>query len=159
MQVKRVSLAEWAEILPADEGEVFHRPEVLEVLDEHAPGEFQLYCGFTGEEPVGLMPVFVREVTVGRAVLSPPPGFSVPRLGPVMRPTSPKRRKREELNRAFTEGVLEATDAKDTLTLFWMIGGVGYTDPRPYMWEDFDVTLPSVVRLRVRWCGFDGIST
>lgn len=147
MQVQRISLGEWAEVLPAAKSEVFHKPEVLAVLAEHAPGDLRLYCGYRGDEPVALLPAFVREAPVGTAVLTPPPGFSVPRLGPVMNETSSKRRKQEQTNRKFTEAVLDATGARDALTLFWSVGGVGYADPRPYAWEGFDITPKHAYRL------------
>src|SRR6056297_1624637 len=98
MEIRQLSVAEWGEALPADGFEVFHTPAALGVLDDHAAGELRLYGGFKGDRPVGLMPLVVRESTVGRAVLSPPPGFSIPRLGPLIMPASPKRRKREKVN-------------------------------------------------------------
>lgn len=43
--------------------------------------------------------------SVGTAVTSPP-GFGVPRLGPILLPASPKRPKQERVNPEFTESVL-----------------------------------------------------
>jgi len=54
-------------------------------------------------------------------------------------PTSPKQRKRERVNRRFTEAVLEELGVDDSLTLFRSICTAEYTDPRPYRWADMDV--------------------
>ena len=139
MNVERISLSEWGDAIPADGVEVFHTPDVLEVMDAHAAGKLRLFGGYWGQELVGVLPVFVREYPGVTAVLSPPPGLSVSRLGPVLMSKSPKRRKQEELNRTFTEEVLETIGAHDALTLFGMVFSTAYTDPRPYMWTGFDV--------------------
>lgn len=139
MKVRRISLSEWSDALPTDGIEVFHTPDVLRIMDDYATGELQLFGGFKGRELVGFLPVFVRDYPGVSVVLSPPPGFSVSRMGPVLMPRSPKRRKREELNRTFTEEVLRAIRADDMLTLFGMVLSTAYTDPRPYMWSGFDV--------------------
>ncbi|WP_254272294.1 GNAT family N-acetyltransferase [Haloarcula marina] len=108
-------------------------------MDEYEPGELRLLGGFRGQQPVGLFPVFVREKYSLRFVVSPPPGLSVPWLGPVLMPTSPKQRKREKLNERFTEAVLEAVDVDSRRTLFGMVGTPKYGDPRPYLWENLNV--------------------
>lgn len=139
MDVRRITLAEWADERPDVVDEVFHTPEALAVLDDHATGELHLYGGFKGQELAGVLPAFVRRYPGLTAVLSPPPGVSVSRLGPLVMPTSPKRRKRERLNRRFTEALLEAINADDPLTAVGIVSSTGYTDPRPYADAGFDV--------------------
>lgn len=139
MNVHEVSLSEWEDVLPTAGIEVFHRPEVLRVMDAHATGELRLFVGFRGQEPVGVLPVFLRTVLGVTVVLSPPPGLSVSRLGPVVMAKSPKRRKQENLNHAFTEAVLDAIRADNALTLLGMVFSTEYDDPRPYQREGFDV--------------------
>lgn len=76
---------------------------------------------------------------MGRAVLSPPPAMGISRMGPVLMPNSPKRRKQEKVNRRFTEEVLDVLELDDRFTLFRMLGATEYTDPRPFNWAGFEV--------------------
>lgn len=139
MNVERIDLSEWDRMLPSTGFEVFHTPEALSVLNEHADGELHLLGATKGEQPLALVPAFVQRRSMGTAVLSPPPGLGVPRLGPVLMPTSPKRRKREKLNREFAEAVVDRLGGDDSRTLFRMECNVTYDDPRPYVWAEFDI--------------------
>ena len=139
MRIERLTLTDWAEALPASGFEPFHTAEALSVLDDYASGRLQLFAGYNGQNPVALLPLFVQRRTVGSVVASPPPGFGVPRLGPILMPASPKRSKQERLNRQFAEGIVEELSLDDSRTLFRMIGNTAYTDPRPYRWAEFDV--------------------
>ena len=165
MRVEQIDLSEWESALPSDGFEVFHLPEALEVLDRHVDAEMKLFGGFKGQHPIALLPLFVRRRSAATAVLSPPPGFNVPRLGPIMMPTSPKRRKQEQVNREFTrqvldlvgpdvgldrrladvgvesafaDRVLDALDVDSRLLLVRMLTNTQYADPRPYVWSDID---------------------
>ncbi|MFB6130629.1 MAG: GNAT family N-acetyltransferase [Salinigranum sp.] len=149
MRIEEIGLSTWRENVPKSGFTPFHLPEALEVIDSHFDGEMRLYGGFKGQELVSMLPLFVRERVVGRAVFSPPPGLGVPRLGPVLMPTSPKRRKKEKVNREFTEAVLSELDLDDRLTLFRMICPPAYADPRPYRWSDLDVETLFTYRLSV----------
>jgi len=140
MDVKEISFSEWDAALPAEGIEPFHTTEALEVMDSHWAGEVRLFGGFKGHEPIGLLPVFVRHHPLGRLISSPPVGFGIGRLGPVLMPTSPKQRKRESVNKRFVRSVVETLDATDQLTLFRMVGRTTYGDPRPFKWDGFDTT-------------------
>jgi hypothetical protein len=140
MRLEELSLGEWERALPSTGFEVFHTPSALSTLADHVPGSLRLFGGFKGDQPVGLLPVFVRNRSVGRAALSPPPSRSVPRLGPLTMPTSPKRRKRERVNRRFTEAVLDELDVDSSRALFRVTCPLSYEDPRPYVWSDLDVS-------------------
>jgi len=166
MRVERLDLSEWESALPDDGFEVFHLPEALDALDRHVDAEMQLFGGFKGQQPIALLPAFVQRKSVGTAVTSPPPGAGVPRLGPILMPTSPKRRKREKVNNEFTasvlervgtdldlderlaeagvdspvaESVLDRLDVDSRLTLFRMECNAAYGDPRPYAWGNLRV--------------------
>jgi hypothetical protein len=134
MEVEQVTLSEWADVLPADGFEVFHHPDALAVVGEHAQGELRLLGGFKGDQPVGLLPLFVRELPLATAVFSPPPSMGIPRLGPLVMPNSPKQRKRERVNRRFTEAVMDEVGSDGTGTLRRLQCPVGYDDPRPLAW-------------------------
>lgn len=139
MNLQRIDESEWADALPDSGFEVFHTPEALAVVGRHADGELQLYAGYNGDRPVALLPIVVQNRAAGSAALSPPPALGIPRLGPLLMPASPKRRKRERLNRQFTDELLEALGARDRWTLFRTICSPTYPDPRPYTWAGFDV--------------------
>ncbi len=139
MRVEQITFEEWGTELPKSGFEVFHLPEALSVITEHLDAECRLYAAKKGQETVGLLPLFIEERRVGRAVLSPPPGLSIPRLGPLLMPNSPKLRKREQLNQALIEGVLEDVGADSSTTLFRMLTSLDYTDPRPLSWNGLDL--------------------
>lgn len=140
MRVERVTLDTWAEVLPTSGFEVFHTPPALQVLGDHADGTLELFVGYKGQQPVAMLPLVVRESVLSTMVFSPPPAMNVPRLGPVMMPTSPKRRKQERVNQRFTSAVLEALDTDSPLEVVRLVCNTGYTDPRPFKWHDFDVS-------------------
>lgn len=137
MDIERLTLAEWGEALPRSGFEVFHDPDALTVLDAHTDAEMRLYGAFKGQQAVGLLPVFVDEKSVGRTVFSPPVSLGVPRLGPIINPNSPKRRKWERINGELAEAVADDLETDRRSTLFRMTCPVGYDDPRPYDWNGF----------------------
>ncbi|WP_129116667.1 GNAT family N-acetyltransferase [Halegenticoccus tardaugens] len=139
MRVEQLDLNAWGDALPSSGFEVFHTPAALSVLDEHASGQLRLYGGFKGEQPIALLPVVLRQQSVGTAMLSPPPAMGVPRLGPVIMSPSPKRRKQERVNREFTKEVLEELEIDSSLSLLRMVCNTAYDDPRPYVWNDLSV--------------------
>ncbi len=139
MRLERLQLSDWDELLPDSKFGVFHTAAGLRVLDEHTPGELHLYGGFKGQEPVGLAPVFIRETLNFRMVLSPPPGYGVRELGPLLYPISPKRNKQETLNRKFTEQLIDTLDADSMRTLFRMSTTPYHRDVRPFQWAGFNV--------------------
>lgn len=149
MNVETLSLDEWERHLPNSGFEVFHTREALEVMDRHFPGELRLYGGFNGEQAVGLLPVFVRRRSIGRTVVSPPPSTGTPHLGPIVMSNSPKRRKREQINRQFVEGVLDELTARSSRTLLRLVCSTDYTDPRPFRWEGLDVRTDFTYHLNV----------
>lgn len=139
MRVEQLSLSEWDELLPDSNCGVFHTPEGLRVLDRHAAGDLHVFGGFEGEQPIGLLPLFIRERFNFRTVLSPPPGFGVRDLGPVFLPVSPKRRKQEKVEKNFIKEIIDTVDADHRMTIFRMSGGTFYRDPRPFWWAGFNV--------------------
>jgi len=147
MDVREIGISEWGDVLPETGFDVFHTPEALQVVDAHTPGELRLFGGFKGKQPVGLLPVFIRERAGVRMVFSPPPSVGVQKLGPVMMSPSPKPRKQEGVNRRFTEKILDTVDANSSTALFRMTCTPNYGDPRPYSWNDFDVKPKFTYRL------------
>jgi len=149
MDVEQIDIDDWRDGLPPSGFEPFHTPDGLSVLERHAPGQLHLYGGYKGDHLVALMPLFVRDLTVGRAIFSPPPSMGIPRLGPLVMPNSPKRRSQEKVNNRFVEGVLEDVDAHSQRTFLYILAGTDYEDPRPFTWEEFDVEPNFTYRLPV----------
>lgn len=149
MDIELLSLDEWEDALPSSGFELFHAPAALDVLDDHTVGDLRLYGGFKGDQPVGLFPVLVQDRAVGRAVMSPPPGFGIPRLGPLVMPASPKRRKQEKVNGRFAEQVLEELDIDSSLTVFRSVCPTSYPDPRPYVWSNLSLSTQFTYHLDV----------
>jgi hypothetical protein len=149
MRIERLSLTEWEDELPASGFEPFHAAPALSVLGEHSAAEMVLLGGYKGQHLVGLFPAFVREKSVGKAILSPPPSLGVTRLGPLVLPNSPKRRKQEKVNIRFTEGVIDELDADGRFSFLRLIGSTEYTDPRPYIWNDFEISPSFTYRIDV----------
>jgi len=149
MRLEHLPLSEWDAALPRSGFEPFHTADALGVLDEHASGELRLFAGYNGQNPVGLLPLFVQQRSVGTVVTSPPPSLGVPRLGPILMPASPKRSKQERLNRRFAAAVVDELGLESSRTLFRIVGNTAYTDPRPYRWREFEITTSFTYRLDV----------
>lgn len=140
MEIEQLTLSEWERELPDTGFQVFHRPELLELLVEYSgTDELRLYAGLKGDHVVALLPVFVNHTRIGLTTYSsPPPGLHVPYLGAIVMPTSPKVRKCERVNNRFTTGVLDRLDL-DARSLVFLVCSPEYTDPRPYEWEELSV--------------------
>ncbi len=149
MQLERLSLSEWTDVLPNSGFEPFHSSAALAVVDDYTDGDLLLFAGFKGDRPVALLPVWRQNRAVGRVLMSPPPGMGISRLGPILDPASPKQSKYEKLNRTFTDQIVDAIDATATSSLFRMTCNTAYTDPRPYEWAGFDIETFWTYRLDV----------
>ncbi|RRJ31823.1 GNAT family N-acetyltransferase [Halocatena pleomorpha] len=149
MHIETLTFSDWGKALPATGFEWSHTPETLRVLDRHAK-DVCLYGGYKGQQLVGLLPAVVRTELFATAIISPPPGFGIPQMGPILMPTSPKQRKREIVNKEFTQAILETVAAHDPCTLFGVSCSTTYTDPRPYLWAGFDVESRFTYQLALR---------
>lgn len=149
MRIEQLTLTDWADALPTHGFEPFHTADALSVLEDHVPGDLYLFGGYKGHNLVALVPLFVHQRLFGSVVTSPPPGYSVHRLGPLLMPASPKRSKQERLNRRFAEGIVDELSLRSPQTLFRMIANTAYTDPRPYRWSDFSVKTSFTYNLSV----------
>ncbi|ELY67297.1 lipid II:glycine glycyltransferase FemX [Natrinema versiforme] len=147
MHLTDLTFSEWDDTLPETGFGPFHTSDSLRVIDEHTAGDLYLFGGYRGEQPVGLMPLFLRDQPFVTGALSPPPGFGIHRMGPILMPTSPKRRKQEKINRTFIEGILSVLDIDRSLLLFRLSCDTTYADPRPFRWAGFDVDFRFTYRL------------
>lgn len=139
MNIEKVTLGEWEQLLPDSGFTPFHTPAALFVMNDYSKGELQLLAGFHEQQPLALLPVFVRKEYPLTIIVSPPPGLSVPWLGPVLISQSANQQWHETLNQNFAREVLRVLDADKLRTLFGLVGSPEYTDPRPYSWENLGV--------------------
>lgn len=149
MRIEQLDFVEWEAALPDTGFEVFHTAEALSVLDRHTTSDLILLAGYRGNQLVAMYPVFVQRTGGVRVISSPPPAMSVPQLGPIMMPTSSKRRKQEKVNCEFTNGVLNELNINSSWALCRIICPPEYTDPRPYQWAGFSVEPSFTYRLAV----------
>ncbi len=119
----------------------FHRYEALEVIAEHSGATLHPYAGFKGQEPVGIFPVF--EISKGpvSAAFSPPPDLKISYLGPALiHNGNLKRRRLERTNKRFVNGCLDEVQSTIDPKFSLIRTAIGYTDPRPFMWREYDST-------------------
>jgi hypothetical protein len=159
MRIERLDFDDWTAALPKTGFEVFHTAEALSVLSQHTTGDLILLGGYRGDQLVAMCPVFIRQRGGFRVISSPPPGMSVPRLGPILMPTSPKRRKQEKVNREFTDGTLDELDVRSSGTLCRMVCAPQISDPRPYQWAGLAVEPSFTYRLLVDGQSADDLLT
>ena len=134
--------ATWDEyVRESPTGTFFHRFDVLEVVERHASARLTPLVGHKGQEPVGIFPIFeIRKGGVSTA-FSPPPGLGLPFMGPIhLNEANLSRRKRERRRQKFVEGSLERIDETIGPRYTRICTPVGYEDPRPFSWNDYETT-------------------
>lgn len=145
VRVRRASadlLDRWDDLVRSSpDGTPFHRRAALWVMADHSDTTFHPLVGYKGEEPVGIFPVFAHSTFGVNAAFSPPPNLRVMYLGPARCNFAKlKRRRAEKRHHRFVEAALE-----------WINDVIGprythirtvpsYPDPRPFRWNEFDVT-------------------
>lgn len=122
------------------EAMALHRHEALAATASASDATLHLLCGFKGQEPVGLLPLF--ETTRGplRFVYSPPTELELPYLGPLLLDSGQlKQRKAEQWHRRFVDGCVDWLDRNVDADLVSIRTTDRYPDVRPFLWNDFEV--------------------
>jgi len=137
-----VDATEWNGFVSrAPDASVFHRAEPLRLLESHTGTTLHPLVGYKGQEPIGVLPVFERTVGPITMAVSPPEGFEVFSLGPVLTdPGQLKQRKVERRNRALVEGCLEWIDDELSPEITHIRSTDRHSDLRPFQAHGFDVT-------------------
>lgn len=132
----------WNELVErSEQTSPFHRYEALEVIADHSGATLYPFVGYNGDQPIGLFPVFELQRWPLRTAFSPPPDLEVSYLGPAqLDGSSPKQRKAERQHRQFVESVFEEVRKEISPHYAHVRAGVGYDDPRPFIWNDFEPT-------------------
>jgi hypothetical protein len=122
------------------EATVFHRSGALGAMAGYTGDRLARLVGYRGEEPVGLLPVFVRRVAGTTVAFSPPPNLLVPYLGPaLLTPPNCKPSKAERWHGAFVDAALDWLHGHTGPSYVHLRNGYRYTDPRPLSWNGFRV--------------------
>lgn len=133
---------EWNELVDqSPQRTPFHRFEVLDTLRDYSNATLYPFVGYKGQEPVGLFPMFSLSRGPIRVASSPPPDLKISYLGPILlNHENIKQRKAEKRHRRFNEAVYEEIENEIDPQYVHVRTGTEYTDPRPFIWSDFDVT-------------------
>lgn len=119
----------------------FHRRSALESIARHHGQREHPLVGYKGQEPVGLFPLFETKIGPFTAVGSPPVETEIAYMGPLqIGLDGAKQRKVETARRRFIEGSLEWIDTRLDPDLVHVQCANGFTDVRPFLWNDFEVT-------------------
>ncbi|WP_396613398.1 GNAT family N-acetyltransferase (plasmid) [Haloferax sp. S1W] len=122
-------------------GSLFHRYDVLRVIEAHSGATLHPLVGYKGQEPVGVFPVY--EISKGpvTTAFSPPPGMGIPNLGPVLfNYQKLKQRRFEKRNLAFVEGCVSWMEENLDPKYSHVVTQASYNDVRPFQWNEFTVT-------------------
>lgn len=138
-----IDLEQWdRRVERSPHGTFFHQLDAVQLQADHADAEFHPLVGYTGEEPVGLFPVFEMRKGPVVTVVSPPPNLLVTYLGPVMlNMRNLSQRKVERRRRRFVEGCLEWLEREVSPQYVHVRTGGQYDDLRPFQWNDFGVSV------------------
>lgn len=121
-------------------GTLFHQWDVLDVIETHSGASMHPLVGYKGNEVVGVYPVFEIQKGPVTTVFSPPPGWGLPHLGPVLANHEKlKQRRFEKQNLRFVEGCLEWITEQLNPKFFHTIVSSAYDDIRPFQWNEFEV--------------------
>lgn len=139
---ERIDREQWDDYVRRSRGgTLFHTFEMLELIEHHASADLYPFIGYKGQEPVGVFPIFeLRKGGISTA-FSPPPRMGIPTMGPALLDDGNlKQRKAERRMRRFVDGCLEAIDERIGPRYSRIATSVGVDDPRPFAWNEFDVS-------------------
>jgi hypothetical protein len=122
-------------------GSVYHRLDALRVQAKHSGATLYPLVGFKGQEPLGLLPVFALSRAGITAVFSPPPNLWVSYLGPALiNFEGLKQRRKEKRHHRFVDAAVEWIDEVVSPRYVHLRTQYEYDDPRPFIWNDFELT-------------------
>lgn len=122
-------------------GSLFHKDAWLKTAAEYSGCKLAPLIVYRGEEPAGLCPIFYKSRYGVNLAFSPPPGFDIPRLGPVLFWVPESQTEKEKV----FEGVWSAVSVFLNQELgfrpdYFSISVSGhFSDVRPLIWDGFRV--------------------
>ncbi len=151
MRLERVGEKEWEEFLSgADRSSPFHEIFWLRALEHHSRLKAIRILGYRGREPVVGLPAFEGRKGFVKLFLSPPPGYSIPFLGPVFRGMEGVgESRRQGVFREFVEA-LRADFLRGYWTLTKIDLGPWAQDVRPFIEGRFRIRPRYTYRIDLR---------
>lgn len=139
-KVDNNSAGEWNQIInESSHGTIFHNWDWLTIAGKHSGFTLHPLVGYAGGNPVGVIPLFQRNVFGINMVLSPPPHVAIIYLGPVlMLDTINLQSKRENIYVSFLDAVnsyIQELRAKYVNICL----PPKLSDPRPFTWSGYTV--------------------
>jgi lipid II:glycine glycyltransferase (peptidoglycan interpeptide bridge formation enzyme) len=125
-------------------GMLFHKWDLLKVIQKHTGYDLRTYGIFKGEELIAVLPMFYTHKMGVKLAYSPPQGTLVyiPYMGLVMgkEHASHKQQKRESnLDLACADIDRELKNNRANIMSFTFMPEM--IDVRPFLWEDYDIRL------------------
>lgn len=122
-------------------GTVFHTRQCLATVADHLDATVHRLVGYKGREPVGVFPLFETHKGPATMAFSPPPSVGFSQMGPAMCNVAKlKPRRAEKRTRRFLDGCFEWMDRVVDPGYVHVRTHTGIRDPRPFVWNDFDLT-------------------
>ncbi len=125
-------------------GMLFHKWDLLKIVERHTGQELRTYGFFKGDELIGVMPLFYKKTKGVKMIYSPPQGSLayIPYMGMVMGESYPglKQRKKESyLDMAWSDLNNELKHVSPNFTSITFVPEM--YDIRPLLWDGYDVEL------------------
>jgi hypothetical protein len=120
------------------DGTVFHRWELLHIVERHSGYRLLPYGVYRGNELMTLFPLFHRKDPFFSSVFAPPPQTCVPYLGPLM--SGPSSRAKPSTRESYLHTAVREVDAeirKLAPNYVYLQLPPGHYDIRPYKWQDY----------------------
>jgi hypothetical protein len=131
--------APWDRFVEASpDGTVFHRWELLRIVERHSGYRLLLYGVYWGNELMTLFPVFHKKDPFFSSVFAPPPQTRVPYPGPAMSAVAQRAKpstREGYLHTAVSE--VSAEIRKLAPNYVYLQLPPGHYDIRPYKWQDY----------------------
>ena len=136
----RADADEWNRYVDRSNGtNPFYRAEALQLQATDTGSTPHLLAGFTGQEPIGLFPVFEYSKGPITGAFSPAPCSWSCYLGPALLNVAKlKRRKADRRTRRFLEDCLAYID-REISPLYARFVTAEFDDVRPFVWNEYTV--------------------
>ncbi|WP_331233302.1 GNAT family N-acetyltransferase [Natronorarus salvus] len=140
VEIREVEDERWDRYVERSAATVFHRSGALDAIRGETGDALHRLVGYRGEEPVGILPLFVRTVAGTTVAFSPPPDLLLPYLGPaLLTPPGCKPSKAERRHGVFVDAATEWLHRVYGPAYVHLRSGTRYTDPRPLSWNGFRI--------------------